>query len=123
MGLKNLSRDERLRGKSAVQALFQQATTIVVPPLRVLVQVNPLPNSPHQVLFTVSKKFIPKATLRNRVKRMMREAYRLNKNKLEGLPALRIAYIYQSKNIPRLSEVAETMLQVFDKLKAYAEKI
>lgn len=123
MGLQNLSRHERLRGKNAVESLFKKADVLVVPPLRILVQKNPETDHVHQVLFTVSKKFIPKATQRNRIKRLMREAYRLNKNHLKELPSLRIAYIYQSRNIVTLSEVTESMLQAFSKLKAYAEKI
>lgn len=122
MGLQSLSRHERLRGKSAVESLFRHADVLIVPPLRILVQKNPQADSSHQVLFTVSKKFVPKATDRNRIKRLMREAYRLNKNCLKELPSLRIAYIYQSRNIVPLSEVTEAMLRTFSKLKSYAEK-
>ncbi len=122
MGLQSLPRNERLRGKSAVESLFRKADVLVVPPLRILVQKNPQTDSTHQVLFTVSKKFIPKAIQRNRIKRLMREAYRLNKNHLKELPSLRIAYIYQSRNIVPQYKVTEAMLQAFIKLKAYAEK-
>lgn len=122
MGLYSLSRNERLRGKNAVETLFRKANSFIIPPLRILTLKNPDSQSAHQVLFTVSKKFIPRATQRNRIKRLMREAYRLNKNHLEGLPPLRIAYIYQSKDIVSFSEVTEAMLQSFRKLKDYAEK-
>ncbi|MDW8332165.1 MAG: ribonuclease P protein component [Cyclobacteriaceae bacterium] len=122
MGLQSLSKAERLRGKSAVENLFQHADTISVPPFRVKVQRNPDAAAGHQVLFTVSKRYIPKATQRNRVKRLMREAYRLNKSQLNELPSLRIAYIYQSGKVPALAELSEAMIQVFGRIKSYVEK-
>ncbi len=36
------------------------------------------------ILFAVSKKTVPSAVRRNKVKRMMREAYRLEKSQLQG---------------------------------------
>ena len=41
--------------------------------------------APVRILFTVGKKHVPKAVERNRIKRLMREAYRLEK---PALPAM-----------------------------------
>ncbi len=64
---------------------------------------------PVQVIITIPKKNFPKAAHRNRIKRLIREAYRKNKSELYDYLAQKnlkivIAIIYASKNITTFNE-------------------
>lgn len=81
----SLTKAERLRGKRAIDALFQaghKGTTVY--PLRAVCAFYPAtPHTPHAaILIAVSKHKIKRAVGRNRVKRQVREAYRTNKHAL-----------------------------------------
>ncbi len=65
---------------------------------------NELPNTTNQVLISVAKKRFKKAVDRNKIKRKIREAYRLNRAELQDLSKqqqqqINLAIIYQTNEI------------------------
>ena len=79
-------------------------------PFRILYLENENQKSSLQAGFTVSTRNFKKAVDRNRIKRLMRESYRLQKhslkNKLEGINKnLAVFFIYTGKEIPNFTEV------------------
>ena len=74
-----LKKQERLCGKKAIDALFTSAdsNSLSVYPIRVVYRFTE--EAENRILVSVSKKKFNHAVDRNRVKRQLREAYRLNK--------------------------------------------
>jgi len=75
------SKEERLCHKRLISLLFAKGSSFNLYPLRfVYYTPQDLPPGQTQVLLSVSKRYFKRAVDRNRLKRQMREAYRLNKH-------------------------------------------
>jgi|SRR5690606_10507694 ribonuclease P protein component len=120
MGKFSFSKSERLSSRNSIQELFSKGSSFYLAPFKILVLKS---NEPvHQVLFSVSKRNFKKAVHRNRIKRLLREAYRLNKAGLPESPALQIAYIYTTKEILDFHHIDQKMKESIKRLQQYAEK-
>jgi ribonuclease P protein component len=119
---------ERLCSKKLWEAVFRKGARLKAFPLVLQYCKCPLPeNVPVQVGFAVPKKSFKKAVDRNRIKRLMREAYRLEKpglfNNIEGSYAF--VFLYLGKEIPVFSDVShavKTLLKNFNANEEVVEK-
>ncbi|MBK8498285.1 MAG: ribonuclease P protein component [Flavobacteriales bacterium] len=76
------SKHERLRGRTRVQEVVSAGRALHDAPFRITGRIMQLPtDAPAQVAFAVPKRNLKLAVHRNRMKRLMREAYRLNKHR------------------------------------------
>lgn len=77
-------RKERLKSRKTIGKLFQEGHSFISYPIRfVWVKMEtPLSDFPIQMALTVPKRAFPKAVDRNRLRRRIREAYRLHKHSL-----------------------------------------
>jgi ribonuclease P protein component len=77
----SLKKKERLSSKKIIDKLFAEGDSILQYPFKMVFLKTELPaKQPVQTGFTASKKLFKRAVDRNRIKRQLREAYRLNKN-------------------------------------------
>ncbi len=111
-----LSKPERLNRKKIVERMFAGgARSFSFFPLRVVYVPAPELEAPASILVSVSKRRFKRAVKRNRVKRQIREAYRLHKQiLLDALPAdgslrLAVAFIYLSDTLPGTPLLHERM--------------
>ena len=81
-------KEEHLCRKKLIEELFgKQGSSFGVYPLRIVWIKSDAPTTaPPQVLISVSKRTFKRAVDRNRLKRLIREAYRLNKYRLVEQP-------------------------------------
>ena len=112
---------EKLKSKKAFDALFNEGKTLKAHPL----QLRYLPlefedGSQIKVAVVAPKRKFKKAFQRNRIKRLLREAYRLNKsivfNNIEGSFALLFLYLGNSMPAPvDVEQAVQQLLQDFVK--------
>jgi ribonuclease P protein component len=77
----SLKKKERLSSKKIIDKLFAEGDSILQYPFKMVFLKTELPAiNPVQTGFTASKKLFKRAVDRNRIKRQIREAYRLNKH-------------------------------------------
>jgi len=77
-----LSRPEKLKSRKEIDALFAQRAGFAVAPVRVLYSISQSPETDIKAGFGCSKRYFRHAVRRNRAKRLMREAYRTQKQAL-----------------------------------------
>ena len=112
-------KSERLANKKLIAALFAEGKTFSCPPFTVrYLHIPDQDAGPHQVLISVSKRNFKRAVDRNKIKRQVREAYRLHKHLLSELPnTYAIAYIYTFKKMMPNKDLEDKLILCLSRLK------
>ena len=117
MSLKYGKKD-KLKSKKNIERLFNEGRSITVYPLRLVYLETEFNDS--SILKTgvsVSKKHHKTAVSRNRIKRLLREAYRLNKQKFFNNSSTSYAFriLYLSKEGRNSADINSAMKMLFQK--------
>jgi len=122
-----LGKEERLKSRKAIEGLFKEGKSFVLKPFKVFYRVDVSMLKKQRLLFNVqygagvSSKQFKKAVDRNTVKRLMREAWRLQKPVLqdklkEQQKKLNIFFIYTGKELPVYKEVYDKTGKIIEKV-------
>lgn len=116
-----LGKEERLKSQKQTELVFSEGKKFTLAPFRVYYlsikgQINVL-----QFGVGVSTKNFKKAVDRNRIKRLAREAYRLQKKILEkklieANSYLTVFFIYTGKELPEYKDINDKIGKVLNKL-------
>jgi ribonuclease P protein component len=123
LSVKNtFKKDEKLCLKSEIDTLFREGKRIHAQSIVLVYKFHiATEDTLFKVLTVVPKRQVRKATKRNRLKRRMREMYRLNKHILYKHPNLQgkelhIALLYNTNALLSYNEIEKILLQLFEKL-------
>lgn len=122
-----LSKEERIYKKKVIDILFDKTSPSFAQfPLRVIYRIlsqeeENLQSENVSVLFSVSKRHFKRAVKRNRVKRQLREAYRLHKAELATVAhqkeiKLSVAFLWLSGELWDTQKIMLKMQQILNRL-------
>ncbi|WP_262487167.1 ribonuclease P protein component [Chitinophaga costaii] len=119
----SFTREERLKSKKLIETLFREGKAFSVFPYRVIYLVGglPTPAFPVQVGFTAPSRHFPHAVDRNRIKRLGRECWRLQKAPLyahlrERQLQVSVFFLYTDKQITDYETLYKKMGQAIARL-------
>jgi len=108
------TKDERLKSRKTIELLFAQGKSFSIFPFRVVWKYEEATGPVLQAGFTAGSKHFKKAVDRNRIRRLMREAYRLQKKELgdqlkKQQKHLSVFFIYSGNELPEYQLVFDKM--------------
>ncbi len=117
---------ERLKSNLAIQEVVSSRNSVWAYPIRGYFYVIPSEGvGARQLAVVAPKKRLRRAVDRNRVKRLMREAYRLNKQLLpvpEG-KIVRLCWVFQGQEVPSFEAVCQAVRSILNQIRLRTEEV
>lgn len=115
-------KSSRLKSSLRIKSIVQQRRSVNSFPVKCFYDFGAYEGA--KVALIVSKKRFPHATDRNRVKRLMREAYRLNRHRLI-LPercGVEMCWMFVGSELPSFAQMQTSAEHIFEELKSMVLK-
>lgn len=113
-----LPKNEKLKSRKTIESLFLKGKSLTKFPIKVY-YVLVENEAAHQVAFSVPKRNFKSAVSRNRIKRQLREAYRLQKQLLptNNGPKFALLFLYIGKEKPYYTQLETCIASLLKKVK------
>jgi ribonuclease P protein component len=106
---------QKLKSRKDIKALFEEGTVVTKYPVKLLWL--PLSQQDTKAGFAVAKRNFKRAVTRNKIKRLMREAYRLQKQEIQVHDkTFTLLFLYIGKDIASFKTIDKAVLGALKKL-------
>lgn len=124
----SLSKSERLCSKNLIEELLTSKLSFVKYPFRIVFKDSSQPGEcPARIAISVSKKRFKRAVKRNKIKRLAREVYRLNKpefyNNIIPGHTIDILFIYLDHSLPTYPKTEKAIQSALQKIQNHFKTI
>ncbi len=119
-------KSERLCSAVAIDRLFTQGYSLFKYPIKIVWLPAQFDNNHSvKVVISVSKRRFKKAVDRNRIKRLLRECFRLHKSIFDNESGrqLFLGIVYTGKELPEWKNLEPIIIELFQRLSKEYEKI
>lgn len=118
------SKKQKLKSRKQIAYLFNDGKSIHLSPVRVLYGITDMqPDEPYctKAAMSVSSRHFKTAVQRNRIKRVLRECWRLEKSLLENILLAKkrqasLFFIYTGNTMPEYAELKTSMYQIIQRI-------
>jgi ribonuclease P protein component len=107
---------QKLKSRKDIKALFEEGKTVTKYPVKLLWL--PLGQQETKAGFAVAKRNFKSAVTRNKIKRLMREAYRLQKQEIQrqDKKTFTLLFLYIGKDVASFKTIDKAVLGALKKL-------
>ena len=121
MGQFKFPPSEKLKHRKRIEQLFAEGVSFAQHPIRIVYVTDKASKPGIQAAFSVSKKKFKTAVARNRIKRLMREGFRLEAALVRafidtGDTSIYAMFIYTGNENPKFTSVRKAFQKTFQKL-------
>ena len=116
--MNRFGKDEKIKSRAEMLDLFENGKSIKSFPIRLIWNLDAPPEEGQKAAFSAPKRSFKKAVTRNRLKRRMREAYRLNRSELEWnhVGKLKMMFVVQGSEAPKFQEIQDKIILLLQRL-------
>lgn len=114
--------NERIKSKLILEQVYNEGALIKAYPIKIkFLEIDALTDHTVQIVISIPKRIIKKATARNRIRRQLKEIYRLNKAQLVEKyqtknKGLALFLIYTGKESPTFGHLENKLKELISKL-------